>query len=108
MGANKVSSISQADTLEKMGEFWDTHDFTAFDNPEAPDAEFQIACAVPIELELLSAVEYQARLRGVQVETLINLWLQQKLAEQSSKPSRAPAATPNKGSQPTPRRTRHG
>jgi hypothetical protein len=81
MAANRVSSISQADSLEKMGEFWDTHDFTGFDNPATPDVEFQIACAVPIELDLLSAVEHQARLRGVQVETLINLWLQQKLAE---------------------------
>lgn len=84
MDANKVSSVSQADTLEKMGEFWDSHDFTDFDNLETPDAEFQIACAVPIESDLLSAVEQQARLRGVQVETLINLWLQQKLVEQSS------------------------
>jgi hypothetical protein len=34
------------------------------DNRETPDVAFQIACAVPIELELLSAVEQQARLRG--------------------------------------------
>ena len=108
MGVNKVSSISQADTLEKMGEFWDSHDFTDFDNPETPDVEFQIACAVPIELELLSAVEQQARLRGVQVETLINLWLQQKLAEQSPRQSRAPAPAPDQDSQSTRRRTRRG
>ena len=61
MGVKKVSSISQADTLEKMGEFWDSHDFTDFGNPKTPDVELQIACAVPIELELLSAVEQQAR-----------------------------------------------
>jgi hypothetical protein len=101
MGGNKVSSISQADTLEKMGEFWDSHDFTDFDNLEAPDVEFQIACAVPIEVELLSAVEQQARLRGVHVETLINLWLQQKLAEQSPKRSRQRSPVPNKGLEPT-------
>jgi hypothetical protein len=108
MGANKVSSISQADTLEKMGEFWDTHDFTDFDNLETPDVEFQIVCAVPIELDLLAAVEHQARLRGVQVETLINLWLQQKLAEQLSQQSHAPAPASSKGMQTTPRRTRRG
>ena len=101
MGVNKVSSISQADTLEKMGEFWDTHDFTDFDHLDTPDIEFQIACAVPIELELLSAVEQQARLRGVQVETLINLWLQQKLAEQSPKRSRMRGSAPNKDLEPT-------
>jgi hypothetical protein len=82
MSENNLSSVSKADTLEKMGEFWDTYDFTDYDNPDAPDVEFKIACAVPIELDLLASVEKQARLRGVKVETLVNLWLQQKLAEQ--------------------------
>ena len=66
-----------------MGEFWDNHDFTSFDNPDAPDAEFAITCAVPIELDLLTSVEKQARRRGVKVDTLVNLWLQQKLVEQT-------------------------
>ena len=83
MAENKLSRISQADTLEKMGEFWDTHDFTDFDNPAAPDVEFKVACAVPIELELFTTVEKQARQRGVKVETLVNLWLQQKISEQA-------------------------
>ena len=87
MGANRVSSISQADTLEKMGEFWDTHDFTDSDNLETPDIECQMACAIPIEVDLLSALEQHARRHGVDVETLVNLWLQQKLAEQPSQQS---------------------
>ena len=87
MGANRVSSISQADTLEKMGEFWDTHDFTDFDNREAPDVECQMVCAIPIDVDLLSVLEQHARLHGVHVETLVNLWLQQKLAEQTPQPS---------------------
>ena len=82
MGAKRLSSISQADTDEKMGEFWDAHDFTDFDDPAIPDVRFQITCAVPIEVELFAALEQQARQRGVQVETLVNLWLQQRLAEQ--------------------------
>ena len=81
MAKNKLSGISKADTLEKMGEFWDTHDLTEFDHPEAPDSEFEIACAVPIELDLFTLVEHQAKLRGIQVETLVNLWLQQQLVE---------------------------
>ncbi len=83
MDANKPSSISQADTDEKISEFWDIHDFTDFDNPAAPDVVLEITCAVPIEAELFAALEKQARQRGVQVETLVNLWLQQKLAEQT-------------------------
>lgn len=73
MEENKLSSISNADTLEKMGEFWDIHDFTEYDNPDAPDVEFKVSCTVPIEEELFSLVERQARLRGVKVETLVNL-----------------------------------
>ena len=83
MDANRLSSISKVDSLEKMGEFWDTHDFTDFDNPDAPDVEFTIISAVPIELDLLSSVEKQAHRRGVKLETLVNLWLQQKLVEQT-------------------------
>ena len=81
MEEDKKSSISKTDSLENMGNFWDTHDFTEFDT-DAPDVEFQISCAVPVEPELLSSVEKQARRRGVNVETLVNLWLQQKLSEQ--------------------------
>ncbi len=81
MDANKLSSISKADTDEKTGEFWDAHDFTEFDNPDAPDIDFEITRAVTIEAELFTAIEKQAHVRGIQVETLVNLWLQQKLAE---------------------------
>lgn len=86
MDANKFSSISQANSLEKMGEFWDTHDFTEFDT-DAPDVEFEVSCAVPVEVDLLSALEQHARLHGVQVETLVNFWLQQKLAEHTQQRS---------------------
>jgi hypothetical protein len=81
MAENRLSSISQADSLAKMGEFWDTHDFTQFDS-DAPDVEFTISSTVTIEPDLWAAVEKQARLRGIGVETLVNLWLQEKLAEQ--------------------------
>lgn len=83
MDANKKSTLSQASTDIEMGEFWDTHDFTEFDDPTAPDIELETVCVVPIELNLFMALEKQAHQRGVQVETLVNLWLQQKLAEQA-------------------------
>ena len=47
MGANKVSSISQADTLEKRGSS-DTHDFTDFDHRETPDVEFRLPAPCPL------------------------------------------------------------
>ena len=80
MAANK-SSISKSDDLEKMGEFWDRHDFTEFDDPSALDIDFHVSVAVPVEPDLLSDIEELAHLRGVSPETLINLWLKEKVVE---------------------------
>ena len=80
MPANK-SSISKSNSLEKMGEFWDKHDFTEFDDPNAPDVEFNITVAIPIEPDLLSDIEELAHRRGIKVETLVNLWKKEKLVE---------------------------
>jgi hypothetical protein len=83
MAENELSSISQADSDEKIGEFWDSHDFTEFDT-DAPDAEFKVISMVPVQLELLNEIEKQAAKRGVNVETLVNQWLQQKLDEEAA------------------------
>jgi hypothetical protein len=83
MAENRLSSISKADTDEKMGEFWDSHDFTEFDT-DAPDADFEVISTVPVHLELLNEIEKQAARRGVNVETLVNQWLQQKLDEEAA------------------------
>lgn len=81
MDANKkTSSQSKTDSLGRMGEFWDTHDFTEFDS-DTPDVKIEVTCAVPVEIDLLAQIEQQAHQRGVSVETLVNLWLQQKIAE---------------------------
>jgi hypothetical protein len=83
MEENRVSSISKAESDEKIGEFWDTHDFTEFDT-DAQDAEFQVISTVPVKVELLNEIEKQAARRGVKVETLVNQWLQQKLDEEAA------------------------
>ena len=80
MDTSKLSSISKAITDEKIGEFWDGHDFTDFDT-DAPDIEFEVAYSVPLEVDLFSEIEKQAQQRGVKIETLVNLWLRQKLSE---------------------------
>lgn len=82
MDGNKRTSISSADTDQGIGDLWDSHDFTDFDD-DSPDVSFEVAFAVPVEIELFSAIEKEARKRGVKVETLVNLWLQQKLIEQA-------------------------
>lgn len=82
MDGTRRTSISKIDTDEGIGEFWDNHDFTEYDT-DAPDVEFVVSLSVPVEVELFSAIEKEARKHGVNVETLVNLWLQQKLAEQA-------------------------
>lgn len=84
MEENRLSSISKADSDEKIGEFWDTHDFTEFDT-DAPDADFEVISTVPIQLELLTDIEKRADKRGVKVETLVNQWLRQKLDEEAAR-----------------------
>ncbi|MEZ4646394.1 MAG: CopG family antitoxin [Chloroflexota bacterium] len=73
------SSISQAANYEEMGEFWDTRDFTEFDDPKRPDVVFEIRDTVRIEAKLLAKIEKVAASRGIGSETLINLWLQEKV-----------------------------
>ncbi len=88
MDENKKNSfISKANSLESMGEFWDTHDFTDFDS-DTPDVHFEVVCAVPVEIDLFAKIEKQARERGVSIETLVNLWLQQKVSENLVSPGR--------------------
>ncbi len=74
------SSISKAQSYEAMGEFWDSHDFTDFDYDKA-DIEYRVSSSISIEPDLLSELEQQAKLRGISIETLVNLWLNEKLSE---------------------------
>ena len=83
MPANK-SSVSKTNSLKKMGEFWDKHDFIEFDDPNSPDVEFHVTAAIPVEPDLLSDIEELARMRGIHVETLVNLWLKEKVVETKS------------------------
>jgi hypothetical protein len=49
MGENKVRSISKANSLEQMGEFWDTHDFTEFDDMQVADVKFDFSCGLELD-----------------------------------------------------------
>ncbi len=82
MAENK-SSLSQADSYLAIGEFWDEHDFTEFDDPEQPDVLFDIQDTVRIEAGLLTALERAAAERGISTETLVNLWLLERVQSMS-------------------------
>jgi hypothetical protein len=76
------SSISQAETLEEIGEFWDTHSLDDYWE-ETREAEFEVRAArrrrITVEPKIYQQLEAEARVRGVVPETLVNLWLAEKL-----------------------------
>jgi hypothetical protein len=78
----KLSSVSQAETLEKIGEFWDTHSLDDYWG-ETREAEFEVRAArrrrISVEPKIYQQLEAEARMRGVVPETLVNLWLAEKL-----------------------------
>ncbi len=81
---NKKDLPENFDSLEELWSFWDTHSSADYEEFMEP-VEFEIAlssskiyCA--IAKNLLLELRTQARRQGISTETLINLWLQEKVA----------------------------
>jgi len=77
------SSISKAQSYVDIGEFWDTHDLADYCDRTEP-AEFEVDVLSEItyyalDRKLLEDVRSLARKRGVSADTLLNLWVQEKL-----------------------------
>ena len=70
-------------TLEEFSAFWDTHSSADYEeNMEPVEAEIDLSSSkiyCPVAKDLLRQVRREARQQGVSTETLINLWLQEKL-----------------------------
>jgi hypothetical protein len=87
MGRNK-SSISKAQSYKEVGEFWDGHDLTEYWDETEP-VEFEVeglseATYFPVETTLSAKLVSIAERRGVSPETLLNLWVQEKVKEESA------------------------
>jgi hypothetical protein len=82
---NNLSSISKAQTLEEMIEFWDTHSTADFeDQTYEVDIEFEPTARlnlVRIEPDLMQELWDIARERQISAQTLINVWLRQQVDE---------------------------
>ena len=74
--------ISQSRTIEGMAEFWDTHDATDYDDQtHEVTMEFDLQARyhyIAIDPELLTRLRKLARARGITLESLSNLWLQER------------------------------
>jgi len=82
------SSVSQATSYKEIGEFWDTHDLSDFwDRTKEASFEVDIGSEVTyyaVDKILSEKIQTIAQKRGVTADTLINLWVQEKLQEQKA------------------------
>lgn len=74
----------QFNSAEEAGEFWDTHSGADYEE-YMQEAHFEVdlkqhSTEVRVSDQLLRDVRRIARQQGVATETLINLWLQEKVA----------------------------
>ena len=83
------SSISKAGSYRDIGEYWDTHDLSeVWERTKKVRFDVQIeseAVYYPVEKGLSQEIRMIAKKRGVSSDTLINLWIQQKVQEQHSR-----------------------
>lgn len=82
MNADNMANKPKRMSIEAAAKYWDTH--SVADHPSrivemefAPEGR---STFVAIENGLLSRISKSAREKGVSVETLVNLWLQEKLS----------------------------
>ena len=79
--AQSGTSVSHSHSLEELAEFWDTHDTTDY---PLNQVEFEISATarhhyVAVDPDILSSLRQVAHARGLSTESLINLWLQERL-----------------------------
>jgi len=72
-------------TPEEIGEFWDTHSLADYWD-ETYEVEFQVNLErshhlIPVEHKLAKKIREFATKQGLSTETLVNLWLQEKLMQ---------------------------
>lgn len=88
MAENK-SSISKAESYQQIAEYWDTRDLSeVWDETEEADFEVDLKSNVfyyAVETSLSSKLHLLAREKGISAETLVNLWLQEKVNQETAK-----------------------
>ncbi len=80
----KKSKLPKTDSIEKLAEFWDTHDLTDFEDDleEVTEPVFARGAAIRVHLEFrdAKALRKMAQAKGVSRQELIRSWVLQKLA----------------------------
>src|SRR5216683_5478362 len=80
----KKSKVPKIDSIEKLADFWDTHDLTDFEDELEEVTEPVFVRRTPIEITLepreAKAVQQMAKAKGVSREELIRAWVLQQIA----------------------------
>ncbi len=80
----QVTSISHAPTLEEIADFWDTHSLADYAD-QIHEVEFEVRAAprhrVTLDPDIFGNIVAQALRRGVSPETLVNMWLAERLQQ---------------------------
>jgi hypothetical protein len=84
---NNKSNLSKAKSYKEIGNFWDTHDLSdVWDKTQEAQFDVDIKSETTyyaLDKKLAEQLHTIARKRGISADTLINLWVQEKLQEQN-------------------------
>ncbi len=76
--------IPEFETLEQIADFWDTHSTADYDDLTY-EVQFEVTLTEKAPIHLIPALSQRlaqlAQRQGVSVETLVNVWLTEKLFE---------------------------
>jgi hypothetical protein len=85
---HNVETENKAKSYKEIGDFWDTHDLSDFwDKTKQAEFDVDIESEItyyPLDKTLSEQIQAIAQKRGISSDTLINLWLQEKLQEQKA------------------------
>ena len=78
------SSVSNAHSYQEIGEFWDAHDATEFGDHEPIEFDVNISSQrhyFAVDGQLCSKIRQLANQRGISEETLVNIFLRERINE---------------------------
>lgn len=82
------SSISEASSYHEIGEFWDSHDLGEFwEQTEPVEFDVEIDDSIsyfPVEQSLADQLRQIAQAQGISAQTLLNIWVREKVEQGAS------------------------
>jgi hypothetical protein len=87
--AENRSSLSGSRSYEELSDYWDTHSL-ADHWGETSAVEFELdvkssALYFPVDRDLAEKLRVVASAHGISAETLLNLWLQERVSDEARK-----------------------